>query len=233
MKRFETSIQADDLMLQSQKKGAYAKERLLAHLPQYGLFTLKRHPRLYGGTGTVALFRYLGLERICNCLDVLWGSGLSRGNAVHEDCPYTSEEKAIGASVQIVSWLILAGGYGLVLMGLWNGFRFVGACREDSFFQRTGLPLPHSLPCLAGACDWPDHLDALPIHHDSVLRDDRRPRASVRKTFTTADGISVSIPNGGETSRFREDVGGTRLCVASAYPRIYINARVGGIWYHI
>ena len=135
MKRFETSIQADDLMLQSQKKGAYAKERILAHLPQYGLFTLKRHPRLYGGTGTVALFRYLGLERICNCLDVLWGSGLSRGNAVHEDCPYTSEEKAIGASVQIVSWLILAGGYGLVLMGLWNGLRFVGACREDRFFN--------------------------------------------------------------------------------------------------
>ncbi len=60
-------------MVQSQKKGAYAKERILAHLPQYGLFTLKRHPRLYGGTGTVALFRYLGLERICNCLDVLWG----------------------------------------------------------------------------------------------------------------------------------------------------------------
>lgn len=135
MKRFETSIQVDDWMLQSQKKGAYAKERLLAHLPQYGLFTLKRHPRLYGGTGTVALFRYLGLERICNCLDVLWGSGLSRGNAVHEDCPYTSEEKAIGASVQIVSWLILAGGYGLVLIGLWNGFRFVGACREDRFFN--------------------------------------------------------------------------------------------------
>lgn len=135
MKRFETSIQADDLMLQSQKKGAYAKERILAHLPQYGFFTLKRHPRLYGGTGTVALFRYLGLERICNCLDVLWGSGLSRGNAVHEDCPYTSEEKAIGASVQIVSWLILAGGYGLVLMGLWNGLRFAGACREDRFFN--------------------------------------------------------------------------------------------------
>lgn len=73
MKRFETSIQADDLMVQSQKKGAYAKERILAHLPQYGLFTLKRHPRLYGGTGTVALFRYLGLERICNCLDVSCG----------------------------------------------------------------------------------------------------------------------------------------------------------------
>ncbi len=146
MKRFETSIQADDLMRQSQEKGAYAKERILAHLPQYGLFTLKRHPRLYGGTGTVALFRYLGLERICDCLDALWGSGLSRGRAVNPDRPYMIYEKAVGVTVQVFSWMVLLGGYVLVLAGLWKGLCFVISSRENRL--QNGLVYLCPILCL-------------------------------------------------------------------------------------
>ncbi len=133
MEKFEATIQADDLMSQSKKKGAYARERILGNMPQYGLFTLKRHPRLYAGTGTVALLRYLGLERVCNCLDAFLGSGMARGHVVHENRPYTIFEKAIGVTVQAVSWAVLLVGYALVLTGIWKGFRFVVSCHEDKW----------------------------------------------------------------------------------------------------
>ncbi len=135
MKRFETSIQADDLMVQSQKRGHMRKSASSPICPSTGF---SRSSAIRASMVARAWLPCSGISALNGSAIALMscgGSDLSRGNAVHEDCPYTSEEKAIGASVQIVSWLILAGGYGLVLMGLWNGFRFVGACREDRFFN--------------------------------------------------------------------------------------------------
>lgn len=121
MTTFEQTIKDDDLMLRSQKQGKFARQKILSHFPEYALFTLRKHPRMYAGTGTVAMFRYLGLERICDCLDGMWGSGDARGYAVTPDKPYTMSEKVIGAGVQIVSWFVLLAGYVLVFVGVVRG----------------------------------------------------------------------------------------------------------------
>ena len=117
MERFENEIADCDSMKRSKLMGKYARVQLLAHLPEYMIYTAKTHPRLYAGTGTVALLRYLGMERTCDALDNMWSSGVSRGYKVQYDTPYTFSEKAIGAGVQIVSWMVLLGGYVLVAVG--------------------------------------------------------------------------------------------------------------------
>lgn len=127
MRTFERSIADDDLMLRSKKQGEYAKRKIMAYLPEYAVYTMKTHPRMYAGTGTVAMFRYLGCERICDCLDGMWGSGNAKGHAITPIKPYAITEKIIGAGVQIVSWMVLLIGYGLVLIGIVNGARWVGA----------------------------------------------------------------------------------------------------------
>lgn len=146
MEEFEESIANDDLMLQSRKQGDYAKKRLLSHLPRYALFSLKSHPRLYAGTGTVALLRYLGLWRIFDCLDAMWGSGVSRGYVVHNTVPYTAAEKAAGASVQIVSWIILLACYIAVFAGIIRGWRSSMAAGADRL--RTWLVYLCPVLCL-------------------------------------------------------------------------------------
>ena len=123
MERFESEIADYDLMKRSKLMGKYAREQLMAHLPEYMIYTAKTHPRLYAGTGTVALLRYLGLERTCDALDNMWSSGVARGYQVQYDAPYTFGEKALGAGVQIVSWLVLLGGYLLAAIGAVKSIR--------------------------------------------------------------------------------------------------------------
>ena len=123
MSEFESRIVAFDLMKKSQLKGEYAKRQLLAHLPAYVAYTIKRHPRLYAGTGTVALLRYLGLDRACDALDAMWGSNNARGFAPEHDTPYTVFEKAVGGCLQVISWLMLICGYVLVLLGMAKGVK--------------------------------------------------------------------------------------------------------------
>lgn len=123
MERFESEIADYDLMKRSKLMGKYAREQLMAHLPEYMIYTAKTHPRLYAGTGTVALLRYLGLERTCDALDNMWSSGVARGYQVQYETPYTLGEKALGAGVQIVSWLVLLGGYLLVAIGAIKSIR--------------------------------------------------------------------------------------------------------------
>ena len=134
MRQLEESLANDDLMRQSQAKGDYAKKRILAHLPAYAAFTCQRHPRLYAGTGTVALLRYLGCERICDCLDSLWGSGTATGKVITPTIPYSLAERAIGVSVQVLSWIALLTGYVLVLLGIWRWGRVAVSARENRSF---------------------------------------------------------------------------------------------------
>jgi len=123
MAQFEASIKNNDLMLRSKKQGEYAKKQLSTHLTEYALYTLKTHPRLYAGTGTVAMFRYLGMDRICDCLDSMWNSGNARGFVATHERPYTFLEKTLAAVVQIISWIVLLMGYVLVLTGIWRGLK--------------------------------------------------------------------------------------------------------------
>ena len=125
MASFEKTIADDDLMMQSQKQGAYAQRQILSHLPQYLVWTAKRHPRLYAGTGTVALLRYLGCDRLCGRLDSLWGSAHADGLQ-----KWTAFETFAAAAVQILSWLLLLVGYVLVLVGIARGFRRVRQARD-------------------------------------------------------------------------------------------------------
>jgi len=135
MKQFEETIRGDNLMLRSQKQGAYAKKQLLSHIPQYALYTLKTHPRLYAGTGTVAMFRYLGLEHICDCLDTMWSSGKARGCVAKHDRPYAVFEKGTGIVVQLLSWAVLLTGYLLVFVGLWKGYVWAKGKPDDNRLQ--------------------------------------------------------------------------------------------------
>lgn len=123
MGEFESRIAGFDNMKKSQLQGEYAKRQILAHLPDYVLYTIKRHPRLYAGTGTVALLRYLGWDRVCDALDAMWGSNNARGFTPKHDTPYTVWEKLLGGSLQVGSWLVAVCGYVLVLFGIVNGLK--------------------------------------------------------------------------------------------------------------
>lgn len=121
MKRFEQGLTGLDKMLSSKKMGEYAKSQILSHLPQYAVYTAIVHPRLYCGTGTVALMRYLGLNAVCYALDDAWGSG---DHAPQEKrATYTMIHKVVGFSVQILSWLVLLAGYVLVVLGVIKSFK--------------------------------------------------------------------------------------------------------------
>lgn len=115
MAEFEASIDGVDKMKSSKLQGAFAKRELLSHIGQYGLFTLRAHPRLYVGTGTVALLRYLGLDSCCYALDDLWGSGNHAPN--DERVPYGKIQIVVSCTIQIISWIILVLGYALVSVG--------------------------------------------------------------------------------------------------------------------
>lgn len=127
MSEFESQIADYDLMKQSQLLGKYAKSRIMEHFAEYCIFTAKRHPRLYAGTGTVAMLRYLGLERICDALDAMWGSNNARGFTPGYDVQYAFWEKAIGGGLQVASWIVLIIGYVLVAIGIVKGLRFAVA----------------------------------------------------------------------------------------------------------
>ena len=123
MNEVEENISGYDLMKRSQLQGEYAKRELLRHMREYIIYTIKKHPRFYAGTGSVAMLRYLGLERICDALDSTWGSNNARGVAPVYETPYTATEKGVGLGLQIFSWLILSCGYILVVVGAFKGFK--------------------------------------------------------------------------------------------------------------
>lgn len=121
MKLFEQGLMGLDKMSRSKKMGEYARSQILSHLPQYAIYTATVHPRLYCGTGTVALMRYLGFNAVCYALDDAWGSG---NHAPHEKrVAYTTIHKVVGFTVQILSWLVLLGGYVLVVFGAFKAFK--------------------------------------------------------------------------------------------------------------
>jgi hypothetical protein len=145
MSAFEKTIAGNDEMLQSQKKGAYARGKLLAHFPQYLVHTMKTHPLLYTGTGTAALFRYFGREDLRDCLNAAiypvltsvfgevgdWGKGIKESYVVAQSRGYTPGEKVFSVSAQVLSWAFLAIGYLLVAVGMVRGFLHVRRVRED------------------------------------------------------------------------------------------------------
>lgn len=116
MKVLEGRLQGADKMARSKALGAYAKRQILSHLPQYVKYTLTKHPRMYAGTGTVALLRHLGRNAECYALDDLWGSGNYAPGEPR--VPYTRTNTIIGCAVQIVSWVILLSGYVVVALGM-------------------------------------------------------------------------------------------------------------------
>lgn len=131
-KIIETQVKSFDLMSRSNILGRYAKEQILTHLPEYAYFTLLRHPRLYLGTGTVALLRYLGLEGPCRAL-----SGINPDGTPTED--FTTLDYAMGWGAQMGGFLLLAINYAIILVGLFFGIR--DALRSRSLLSQQSVSL--------------------------------------------------------------------------------------------
>lgn len=112
--QFEDSLADADLMTQSKAMGKYAKEQILTHFKEYVAFTLQRHPRLYFGTGTIAVLRYLGLEGACAVLEDASGGGTSVAVP-------TQNDKVIAWGMQGLSFVILGLAYCVILVGFLRG----------------------------------------------------------------------------------------------------------------
>lgn len=119
----EAQANAHDLMTQSNILGAYAKEQLMAHLPDYALFTLQRHPRLYAGTGTVALLRYLGEENACYALT----KRTPQGNPTND---FSKRDLFVGWGFQVAAFTLLALCYVAIVGGWARGLRHAFASRH-------------------------------------------------------------------------------------------------------
>lgn len=132
--RFERSVQSYDLMERSRRYGAYAKARIAEHLPQYVLFTIKRHPRLYAGTGCISLFRYLGLGGACTVLEKYSGVG----QFVQEP---TRADRIAAHAILVLEYLLLFGGYAAIGWGFLRGCKLsIASFRETkSLFSPVGV----------------------------------------------------------------------------------------------
>lgn len=126
----EKQVQSLDLMAQSKALGAYARKQLLGHLPDYARFTLLSHPRLYVGTGTVALLRYLGLEKACLALTKRTPEGKTTNDFAFRD-------RIAGWGVQGVAFALLGMCYLIVFGGFVLGLR--RAVRTRSPFSPTTI----------------------------------------------------------------------------------------------
>ena len=140
MKAFEESVSGLDKMTRSKKLGDFAKRKIMTHLPSYMAFTIKKHPRMYAGTGTVALLRYLGLDAYCYALDDKWGSGNHAPNEPR--VPYSACDVLIACGVQIFAWMCLVAGYLAVFGGCWQIFRCRGLASGATGVDRLLLWCP-------------------------------------------------------------------------------------------
>ncbi len=117
MADFQDEIKDYDLMKRSKLQGKFAKEKILENLGGYLLFTMKKHPRLYAGTGTIALFRYLGRDDICFALN----DSMKLAVPENEKTTYTQHAAFFGKITQGVMLLLLFGCYVLVGIGVVKG----------------------------------------------------------------------------------------------------------------
>ncbi len=113
-KAIEARAEEFDLMRRSKILGTYAKDQILTHWGDYLLFTIKRHPRLYCGTGTVALFRYLGAEGCCTAITKSTQDGQPSSD-------FTRRDSVIAWSIQYVSLALLAAIYLIIICGIVSG----------------------------------------------------------------------------------------------------------------
>ncbi len=119
---FQETIKDFDLMKRSKLQGDFAKDHILKNFGGYLLFTLKKHPRLYFGTGTIALFRYLGRDDICYALNKSMDMTVQEYDSPRErKVAYTQFAAFVGKVAQGVMLLFLFGCYALVGIGLARG----------------------------------------------------------------------------------------------------------------
>ena len=109
-KAYESTLAGQDLMKRSQNLGAYARSKISEYWKEYALFTLKKHPKMYFGTGTIALFRYLGMDGACTALERQYGSGRFAKEA-------TTMDKVFAYILQGAALLLLTLCYFLVAIG--------------------------------------------------------------------------------------------------------------------
>jgi 4-amino-4-deoxy-L-arabinose transferase-like glycosyltransferase len=113
----------------SEALGRIARREIIAHLSAYARTTLKRHPRLYAGTGTVLLFRLLNDEEAALALQH-W--------SFHPVEIAFSQIPLRARLVQLGSWALLALCYLAVLVGA------AGLVRRRQWFALTFLLLGFS-----------------------------------------------------------------------------------------
>jgi hypothetical protein len=97
----------DNPMLRAQMLGAVAERQIASHPGRYILSVLKRHPRLYVGTGSVATLRLLG-----DAPGVLAMENALAGRGSWRSVPTR------GMILQAVSWLLLLCAYGAAAVGM-------------------------------------------------------------------------------------------------------------------
>lgn len=110
----EAQTEGLDKMARSKALGAYARDQLIGHLGDYLWFTVCRHPRLYVGTGTIALLRYLGADGACAALGA---------EHISPTVKVTPGDKAVAWLVQGGSLLLLLALYLTMAAGAFLGLR--------------------------------------------------------------------------------------------------------------
>ena len=94
-------------MVVAKARGKVAQAEILSHLGAYAWMSIKRHWRLYAGTGAVATLRLLGDTEACQALQNASGG------------PHSwSSIPARAITLQLASWLILGLAYAAALLGL-------------------------------------------------------------------------------------------------------------------
>lgn len=130
MQEFEKTLEGLDKMESSKRKGAFAKEKILEILPEYAVYTIKNHPRLYAGTATVALLRYAGLKKLCYALEDKMTGGSADPDPSHR-VEYGKSHVYVALALQGFAWLSLLVCYGCVGLGIVVAVKRLLDSRED------------------------------------------------------------------------------------------------------
>ncbi|HJN17207.1 MAG TPA: glycosyltransferase family 39 protein, partial [Armatimonadota bacterium] len=114
--RIASGTEWENPMVRSAALTDIAKREVMAHLPTYLMAAVKQHPRLYIGTGTIALVGMLGVSPDDPRFDLEIAKRARSPRDVLQLPP-------LMLALQISAWVVLLGCYALVVLGIWRSAR--------------------------------------------------------------------------------------------------------------
>ena len=119
--RFEAELKKNhpDPIAASRAYEKYARHQILSHLPDYCLYTLKAHPRLYCGSGIAAFLSYftdIDYQKKHGFFSRKPGTGILRYGVI--------------AALVVLSFLWLAACYAIILLGTATAAKYIMAVRR-------------------------------------------------------------------------------------------------------